>query len=140
VRFEILFVLVVLAHDRRRMRHFGITAHPTAAWTAQQVIEAFPWETAPRYLLRDYNCVYGVEFCKRVASMGIEEVLIAPRSPWQIAIRRARDRQHPPRVHRQRYRSAPAAPAPHPHVVLRALPSRALLGGEQKLLVFLLLP
>jgi putative transposase len=48
VRFEILFVLVILAHDRRRVRHFNITAHPTVEWTAQQVVEAFPWETAPR--------------------------------------------------------------------------------------------
>jgi putative transposase len=83
VRFEILFVLVVLAHDRRRVRHFGITAHPTAAWTAQQVVEAFPWETAPRYLLRDRDGIYGGEFRRRVASMGITEVLTAPRSPWQ---------------------------------------------------------
>jgi len=48
VRFEILFVLVILAHDRRRVRHFNLTAHPTTEWTAQQVVEAFPWETAPR--------------------------------------------------------------------------------------------
>jgi hypothetical protein len=83
VRFEILFVLVVLAHDRRRVRHFGITAHPTAAWTARQLVEAFPWETAPRYLLRDRDAIYGGEFRRQVASMGIEDVLMAPRSPWQ---------------------------------------------------------
>jgi len=83
VRFEILYVLVVLAHDRRRVRHFNITAHPTAAWTAQQVVEAFPWETAPRYLLRDRDDVYGAAFRRRVAALGIEEVLSAPRSPWQ---------------------------------------------------------
>jgi transposase InsO family protein len=83
VRFEILYVLVVLQHTRRRVHYFNITAHPTAAWTAQQIVEAFPWETAPRYLLRDRDGVYGTEFRRRVASMGIEEVLIAPRSPWQ---------------------------------------------------------
>jgi hypothetical protein len=83
VRFEILFVLVILAHDRRRVRHFNLTAHPTAEWTAQQLIEAFPWETAPRYLLRDRDAIYGGEFRRRVASMDIEEVLTAPRSPWQ---------------------------------------------------------
>lgn len=83
VRFEILFVLVILAHDRRRVRHFNITAHPTAHWTAQQVVEAFPWDTAPRFLLRDRDGVYGTYFRKRLAAMGIEEVLSAPRSPWQ---------------------------------------------------------
>ena len=82
VRFEILFVLIILAHDRRRVRHFNITAHPTAEWTAQQVVEAFPWETAPRFLLRDRDGVYGTNFRKRVAALGIKEVLSAPRSPW----------------------------------------------------------
>jgi len=83
VRFEILFVLVILAHDRRRVRHVNVTRHPTAQWTAQQIIEAFPWDTAPRYLLRDRDGVYGAAFRQRVASVGIEEVLSAPRSPWQ---------------------------------------------------------
>ena len=83
VRFEILYVLVILAHDRRAVKHFNITAHPTAQWTAQQVVEAFPWDTAPRYLLRDRDSVYGGAFRERVAAMGIEEVLSAPRSPWQ---------------------------------------------------------
>ncbi len=83
VRFEILFVLVILAHDRRRVRHFNITAHPTAEWTAQQVVEAFPWETAPRHLLRDRDGGYGAAFRERVAAMGIEEVRTAPHSPWQ---------------------------------------------------------
>ena len=83
VRFEILFVLVILAHDRRQVRHFNITAHPTAAWTAQQVVEAFPWDTAPAYLLRDRDGAYGTAFRSRVAAMGIEDVGTAPRSPWQ---------------------------------------------------------
>ena len=83
VRFEILYVLIILAHDRRRVRHCNVTAHPTAQWTAQQVVEAFPWETSPRHLLRDRDGVYGGAFRQRVAAMGIEEVLTAPRSPWQ---------------------------------------------------------
>jgi transposase InsO family protein len=83
VRFEILFVLLILAHHRRRVVHFNVTAHPSAAWTAQQVVEAFPWQTAPRYLLRDRDGVYGVDFRGRVAAMGIEEVITAARSPWQ---------------------------------------------------------
>jgi hypothetical protein len=83
VRFVVLFVFVVLRHDRRRVLHFNVTEHPTARWAAQQVVEAFPWDEAPRYLLRDRDGVYGCEFRGRVANMGIEEVLTAPRSPWQ---------------------------------------------------------
>ena len=85
VRFKILFVLVVLAHHRRRVVHFNVTEHPTAQWTAQQLIEAFPWDTAPKYLLRDRYGIYWSQFQRRIKSMGIEEVLTAPRSPWQNA-------------------------------------------------------
>ena len=83
VRFTVLFVLIILAHDRRRVVHFNITTNPTAQWTGQQVVEAFPWDTAPRFLLRDRDGVYGADFRRRVHSMGIEEVVIAARSPWQ---------------------------------------------------------
>ena len=85
LRFQILYVFVVLAHDRRRIVHFGVTAHPTAEWTVQQLREAFPWDTAPRYLLRDRDCIFGREFVEQVKAMGIKEVLSAPRSPWQRA-------------------------------------------------------
>ena len=80
---KVLFVFVVLAHERRRVVHMNVTDTPTAQWTAQQLVEAFPWETAPRYLLRDRDAVYGVAFSSRVRSLGIHEVKIAPRSPWQ---------------------------------------------------------
>jgi putative transposase len=85
VSFEILFVLIVLAHDRRRVVHFNVTAHPTAEWTAQQMLEAFPFDTAPKYLLRDRDGIYGPEFRKQVEVMNINEVLSAPRSPGQRA-------------------------------------------------------
>ena len=81
--FDVLFVLVVIIHARRTVVHFNVTMNPTAQWTAQQVVEAFPWETAPRYLLRDRDCIYGLDFTSRVHGMGIEEVVTAPRSPWQ---------------------------------------------------------
>src|SRR5262249_23020278 len=58
LRFQILYVFLVLAHDRRRILHFAVTAHPTAAWTAQQVREAFPWDSAPRFLLRDRDRIF----------------------------------------------------------------------------------
>jgi putative transposase len=84
-RFQILYVFLVLAHDRRRIVHFAVTAHPTAAWTAQQLREAFPWETKPQYLLRDRDRIFGHDFVQQVKAMGIEQVLSAPRSPWQRA-------------------------------------------------------
>jgi transposase InsO family protein len=81
--FKVLFVFIILAHDRRRIIHFNITEHPTAQWTAQQIVEAFPWDTAPRYLLRDRDSIYGAAFQTRVGNLGLEEVKIAPQSPWQ---------------------------------------------------------
>jgi transposase InsO family protein len=80
---RVLFVLLILAHARGYVVHFNITEHPTAEWTAQQVIEAFPWDEAPRYLLRDRDRIYSASFRRRVRNMGIADVVIAPRSPWQ---------------------------------------------------------
>ena len=80
---RVLFVLVLLAHHRRQIVHLAITEHPTAAWTAQQVIEAFPNDTAPRWLLRDRDAIYGNVFRRRVAGMSITEVITRPSSPWQ---------------------------------------------------------
>src|SRR4029077_13828470 len=85
IRFQILYVFLVLAHDRRRIVHFNVTAHPTAEWTAQQLREAFPFDQIPRYLLRDRDRIFGGEFRKDLKAMGIQEVLSTPRSPWQRA-------------------------------------------------------
>jgi transposase InsO family protein len=81
--FNILFVLVVLCHSRRKVAHFNVTSNPTAQWTAQQVVEAFPWDTAPKYLMRDRDSIYGDFFRYRVKNMGIKEVISAPKKPWQ---------------------------------------------------------
>ena len=81
--FRLLYVLVVMTHERRKIVHFNITDSPTASWTAQQIVNAFPYDTAPEYLLRDRDSIYGSVFAQRVAGMGIEQKLIAPRSPWQ---------------------------------------------------------
>jgi putative transposase len=83
VSFRVLFVFIALAHHRRRVLHFNVTAHPTSEWTAQQMAEAFPWDSAPRYLLHDRDSIYGDSFRERVRGMGMKEVLTAPRSPWQ---------------------------------------------------------
>jgi transposase InsO family protein len=81
--FRVLFVFVVLAHERRRVVHFGVTEHPTQEWTLLQMREAFPWDQAPRYVLRDRDATYGSDFAAMIRDVGMEEVLTAPRSPWQ---------------------------------------------------------
>src|SRR5215471_11059076 len=85
IPFQVLYVFLVLAHDRRRIVHCNVTAHPTAQWTGQQLRDAFPFDQLPRYLLRDRDAIFGNEFRQQVADMEIHEVLSAPRSPWQRA-------------------------------------------------------
>ena len=82
---RVLYVLVILSHSRRRVLHFNVTSNPSANWTSQQVVEAFPWDTAPKYLLRDRDSIYGGFFRQRVANMGIRKILAARQSPWQNA-------------------------------------------------------
>ncbi len=81
--FRILFVLIILSHDRRRILHVNVTAHPTAAWTARQLLEAYRLNEEPRYLLRDRDAIYRKAFRRQTAALGIKEVTTAPRSPWQ---------------------------------------------------------
>ena len=81
--FRLLFVFVMLRHERRELLHLKVTDHPTATWTARQLVEAFPDDSAPRFLLRDRDAIYGEEFARRVKSMGIREVLTGPHAPWQ---------------------------------------------------------
>lgn len=83
ITFRLLFVFVILSHDRRRPIHLAVTANPTAEWTTRQLLEAFPWDRAPRYLLRDRDKCYGEEFHEATGWLGIREVLTAPQSPWQ---------------------------------------------------------
>ena len=85
LRFQVLYVFLVLAHDRRRIVHCNVTAHPTAEWTGQQLREAFPFDQLPRCLLRDRDAIFGDAFRGLVRDMGIQEVLCTPRSPWQRA-------------------------------------------------------
>ncbi len=80
-----MYLFLVLAHDRRRIVHFNVTAHPTAEWTGQQLREAFPFDQAPQYLLRDRDGIFGQSFVEQVKAMGIKQMLSAPRSPWQRA-------------------------------------------------------
>jgi transposase InsO family protein len=84
-KFQLLYALVVLGHERRTVIHFDVTRNPTQGWLARQITEAFPWDTAPRFLLRDRDASYGQTFRNRVQAMAIEQVVTAPRSPWQNA-------------------------------------------------------
>ncbi|HEY1598599.1 MAG TPA: hypothetical protein VGG64_03300 [Pirellulales bacterium] len=81
--FRMLYCFVVLSLDRRRVLHFNVTANPSAAWTGQQVVEAFPFDSALRFLQRDRGGIYGEEFQRRIKNLGIEEMVSAPRSPCQ---------------------------------------------------------
>jgi len=83
--FNILYCLVILRHSDRRILHTNVTPHPSAEWTGNQVVQAFPYDSAPRFLLRDSDSIYGEEFRSRVANMGIEEITTAYCSPWQNA-------------------------------------------------------
>src|SRR4029077_5956643 len=83
VNFRLLFVLVILRHERRRLILLSVTDHPTAEWIARQITEAFPWDQAPQYLIRDRDASYGNAVTRRLAAMGIRGRPTAPRSPWQ---------------------------------------------------------
>jgi transposase InsO family protein len=85
IRLRVLFVFLVIEHRRRRVLHFGVTEHPTAEWTGQQVIEAFSERDAKGYLIRDRDALFGHEFRRRIQSLDMKEVVTAPRSPWQNA-------------------------------------------------------
>ena len=81
--FDLLFALLVLGHGRRQLLWFEVTRHPTAEWLARQITEAFPWTSAPAYLVRDNDRAYGHVFTSRVRAMGIRDRPISPGSPWQ---------------------------------------------------------
>ena len=83
VTFRLLYGFIVMAHDRRRVLHFAVTDSPSAQWTGQQLINAFAFQNPPRFLLRDRDSIYGAAFTERVLALGMEQLKIAPRSPWQ---------------------------------------------------------
>ena len=110
LNFERLFAFVVLGHGRRQLLWFEVTRHPTAEWLARQIIEAFPWASAPTYLVRDNDYAYGHVFSRRVMAMGIRDRPISVTvAKWSC---RAPDRHCAPRVPRSNadlWRDAPAA-------------------------------
>lgn len=85
VTFDVLYVFIVIEHARRRVVHFNVTAHPTAKWIAQQLTEAFPFELAPKYLIRDGDAIYGSAVKRGIAALGIKDIATTPASPWENA-------------------------------------------------------
>lgn len=83
IGFRLLYLFIILSHDRRKVLYFNVTESPSAKWTGQQIINAFPYDTAPKYLLRDNDGIYGTDFVRRVNSMNIDQVKTAYKSPWQ---------------------------------------------------------
>jgi Integrase core domain len=83
IGFDLLYVFVIVRPDRRDLVWINVTAHPTAEWVARQITKAFPWNEAPRYMIRDRDCIYGAVVTRRMRAMGIRDKPIAPASPWQ---------------------------------------------------------
>jgi transposase InsO family protein len=83
VTFDIVYVFFVLSLERRRVLHVNVTAHPYAAWAAQQIVEAIGVEIAPARVIRDRDAIFGTEFNVRVDNLGVRQIRISPRSPWQ---------------------------------------------------------
>src|SRR3981189_1148577 len=81
IGFELLYVLVIVRLSRRALVWINVTAHPTAEWVARQITEAFPWNEAPRYMIRDRDCIYSAVVTRRMRAMGIRDQPIAPASP-----------------------------------------------------------
>jgi hypothetical protein len=111
MQLRVLYVFVILAHDRRRVLHFNVTENPTTAWTAQQIVEAFPEEMVPRYLVRDRDGIYGHDFTTRVDGLGIQQVpIIGPKSLAELLCG-ADYRKYSPRMLEPRDRDQRAASA-----------------------------
>jgi len=83
IDFRLLYAFVILKHDRRRLVSVYVTGHPTAEWVARQIVDTFPWDTAPQYMIRDRDAIYGNAVIRRLRAMGIRDRPTAPRSPWQ---------------------------------------------------------
>jgi transposase InsO family protein len=86
IGFKLLYAFVVVRLERRDLVWISVTAHPTAEWVAHQITEAFPWNEAPRYMIRDRDRIYGTVVTRRLRAMGIRDRPIAPASPWQNGV------------------------------------------------------
>jgi putative transposase len=119
--FRVLYVFLVLEHERRRIVHFNVTDGPSAQWAGQQLVNAFPYHSAPKYVIRDRDKIYGADFVRRMRAMGIEQLLTAPQSPWQNPYCERGDRDPSAGLPQPRHRSLRAAPTAHPAQLPRVL-------------------
>ena len=122
ISFQLLYGLLILRHDCRRVLWLGVTAHPTSEWIARQLTEACGWDQAPTYLLRDRDQVYGQAFTRRMRAMGIRDRPTSPRSPWQKCLCRTGDRVDPTgmgRSYRGLRRAAPSSRVAIVHELLQ---------------------
>jgi transposase InsO family protein len=86
IGFDLLYAYIIVRLDRRELVWINVTAHPTDEWVARQIAEAFPWNEAPRYMIRDRDRIYGAVVTRRLRAMGIRDKPIAPASPWQNGV------------------------------------------------------
>jgi hypothetical protein len=98
IGFKLLYGFVIIRLDRRDLVWIGVTTNPTAEWVARQITEAFPWDGAPRYMIRDRDRIYGTVVTRRLRAMAIRDKPIAPASPWQNSFCRTADQIDPARV------------------------------------------
>ena len=124
IGFNLLYVLVIVRLARRELVWINVTAHPTAEWIGQQIVEAFPWNEAPRYLIRDRDGIYGAAVTRRIRAMGIRDKPIAPGAPWQNCFAERVDRNNPPRVRRPCRRLQRRTLAPSPKILCKLLQHR----------------
>ena len=131
ISFKLLYGLVILRHARRRLVSISVTSNSIAEWIAGQITDAFPWDEAPRHLIRDRDGAYGPAYTRRIRAMGIEDRPTAPRSPWQngrierlIGSIRRESLDPPSRVQR----SAPARSPQGIRFLLQQSPAASLVG------------
>ena len=133
ISFKLLYGLVILRHARRRLVSIRVTNNPTAEWIAGQVTDAFPWDEAPRHLLRDRDGAFGPAYTRRIRAMRIRDHPTAPRSPWQNGhVERAHriDSARKPRSPDRVRRSAAASRAEELRFLLQSGPHASLTGQE----------
>jgi hypothetical protein len=121
IGFDVLYTFIIVRLARRDLVWINVTPHPTAEWVARQITEAFPWNEAPRYLIRDRDQVYGAATTRRLRAMGIRDKPIAPGSPLAERLCRKIDRINPARVRRPYRRAGRDALAPSPKILRQIL-------------------